>query len=274
MPPKKGYPKNRPKSANKNPVVRKNDLKKALTKDVEVKMNSIRASDSIEAFLQGPNQFINICPPLDIGVGKRERIGDEVTAKKIVIRGTIGLTYSDLTLNPATQDLPYLTEQEFCQRFRVAIIKSKTFGSDADLRASTAIESHVNLFLDDLNGGRDIENTSGTIRDMFDPINRDWFTVHKEWTRNLTLPAAMARTQAGNNIAGTNTLNGMNSYWNFEYTMVFKGGKKLLFEPQSSHVRNFPYVMALWRKPYSNNALTDKTVSFFDFTSQLFYTDE
>ena len=56
--------------------------------------------------------------------------------------------------------------------------------------------------------------------------------------------------------------------------MVFKGGKKLLFEPGSSQVRNFPYVMALWRKPYSNNSLSDKTLSFFDFTSQLFYTDE
>lgn len=273
MPPKKGYPKKRPKSANKNPVVRKNDLKKALSKSVEVKMNSVRLSDSIEASLTSATQFMSLIPVMAQGTGIRERIGNEITAQKLVIRGTIGLTYGDLELDPTNQPLPYLTDQEFCQRFRLAIIKSKTIGNDIDLRNSGYTESHVAHFLADVNGGRPIENNANTIRDMFDPINRDWFVVHKEWKRNLTLPAAMGNTTAGY-IAGIPTANAMNSYWNFEYTMVFKGGKKLLFEPSSTQCQNFPYVIALWRKPYSNNALTDKTLSFFDYTSQLFFTDE
>jgi hypothetical protein len=275
MPYKRGY-KKRP--SKKDPVVRRSDLQKALRAAPEMKMVSIRGSASIDAELSQPNQFVRLMNNISVGQGINNRIGDEITAQKLVIRGTIGLTYSDLELDPNNQPLPALTDEEFCQRFRIAIIKSKIINSDAQLLNSNAAESKVDKFLDDVDGGRPIENLTGTIRDMFDPINRDWFVVHKEWKKNLTLPLALGRTNNITSLYSAQTSNGMNSYWNFEYTLQFKGGKKLKFDvgPGSGGgtCQNFPYVMAIWRKSYSNIApLSVKTLSFFDYTSQLFYTD-
>lgn len=274
MPYKRGYK----KPSKKDPVVRRSDLQKALRSAPEMKMVSIRGSASIDAELNSPNQFVRLLNNIPSGAQIDARIGDEVMAHKVVIRGTIGLTYSDLDLDPNNQPYPSLTDEEFCQRFRVAIIKSKIINSDAQLLNSNAAESKVDKFLSDVDGGRPILNQTGTIRDMFDPINRDWFVVHKEWKKNLTLPVAIARTNSGASIHGTPTSNGMNSYWNFEYTLQFKGGRKLNFDvgPGSGGgtCQNFPYVMAIWRKPYGNIApMSVKTLSFFDYTSQVYYTD-
>jgi hypothetical protein len=266
---KKRVYRRRPRKS-KDPVIRKSDLKAALSKTREMKHVSIQSSTTVHPDCIVDTRLKPMLQHIAPGTQATQRVGDSVNLHKIVLKGVFTLTYNT---NLATASVsPSLVEQEYDQMFRLAIIKSKKHSSYEGFQNSLSSEQNLDVIMDSASGGRPLASATGTIRNMWDNINRRYFTVTKEFKRILTLPSAVGRTDAGY-IAGTPLSGNHRSVWNVEYTLRFKNPFKVVYENGESVAQNFPYMLMFWRTPYSNLELTTKTASAFEYTSQAFYTD-
>lgn len=136
------------------------------------------------------------------GTGENQRIGNQITLKKIVIRG-----YYKMTL-PSGSALAsrYL--------IRNMIVRQRNINDAATITTGT-ISAAYGLILEPSNG------YLGSVSDYMTPVNKDAFVVRKEYKRSISSDFIPAPATNAEGLA--------DSYVFFNYTMTFGKGKNLRY---------------------------------------------
>ncbi|AXH74950.1 MAG: hypothetical protein [Cressdnaviricota sp.] len=187
-----------------------------INKQRELKVAVITGTEPINGTITGTD-LQQILPDIAQADGEFNRDGNEITLKKIIVRGWI------------TQTFP---NDDSRSRFvnRLMIIRQK--GTNAnDLLASSGADFKTNSLL---------ENSLpfiGDVKSLQTPVNRGAFVARYDRTHYLSVPAV---GDSGNSDGGDL----FNSFKMFQKTLTFGKGKKLYYQQGTSlQPTNFDYVM-------------------------------
>lgn len=211
-------------------------------RELKVVVNSIPVNSPV---LPGINAgtLIELFPPLAQGVNEYERIGNQITLKKLVVRGY----YRMSTATIATNDTRCLV--------RHMVLKQRNSNS-ADSVRNTAGVFLQNAVLE--------QATSylGNIESFTTPINKAAFITRKD------IRKVMVR-----NLNGSTDSLGQDTYFMYKYTLTFGKGKVLHFRNSGADApADFPYFLAHSASAMgTNTALNPLTVDMNMTTTAYFY---
>lgn len=142
-------------------------VRKIVDKDTETKQAFHTSGDSLIYFNSGIDSvgdMQQLIPAISQGVGAHQRIGDNLRAKNLSIKGFIRLSVNDVS------DSTKLTNV-IC---RMMVVTLKTRPSYIDATASSAPLATL------LKKGGTTVAFTGKLSDVYAPINTDVFTVHHD----------------------------------------------------------------------------------------------
>jgi len=188
-----------------------------INKQRELKVAVLTGTESINGFITG-GDLQQILPDIAQADGEFNRDGNEITLKKIIVRGWI------------TQTIP---ANDSRSRYvnRLMIIRQK--GTNAtDLLAGSGADFKTNQLL---------ENAlpfNGNVRSLQTPVNRGAFVARYDRSHYLSVPPVSAGSV---NAEGGDF---QNSFKMFQKTLTFGKGKKLYYQAgATTQPTNFDYVM-------------------------------
>lgn len=188
-----------------------------INKQRELKVAVITGTESINGYITG-GDLQQILPDIAQADGEFNRDGNEITLKKIIVRGWI------------TQTIP---NNDSRSRYvnRLMILRQKGTNS-ADLLAGAGADFKSNQLL---------ENAlpfNGDVKSLQTPVNRGAFVARYDRTHYLSVPPISAGSV---NAEGGDF---QNSFKMFQKTLTFGKGKKLYYQQGTSvQPTNFDYVM-------------------------------
>lgn len=140
-------------------------VRKIVNKDQETKQAYTSSGDSLTFFNSGINSagdMIQIMPNIQQGVGAHQRIGEQILAKNLSVKGYIKLNVNDVS------DSTKLTNVIA----RMMVVTMKTRPCFYDATGSPATLASL------LKKGGTTVGFTGVLSDIYAPINTDAFTVH------------------------------------------------------------------------------------------------
>lgn len=142
-------------------------VRKIVDKDTETKQAFHTTGDSLVYFNSGIDSvgdMVQIIPSISQGVGPHQRIGEQLKAKNLSVKGFLRLNVNDVS------DSTKLTNV-IC---RMMVVSLKTRPSYIDATASSAPLSTL------LKKGGTTVAFTGKLSDVYAPINTDVWTVHHD----------------------------------------------------------------------------------------------
>lgn len=148
-------------------------IKKVVGTETETKQAFIQTGQSLLKFNSGINSqadMIQILPNIGQGVGENQRIGNQIRAKKLTVKGFIKLDVNDVA---DSSTLPNVI-------VRMMIVTMKTAPSFTDAQGQWGKIGTL------LKKGGTTSAFEGYLQDIYAPINTDVFTVHADKRFYLT----------------------------------------------------------------------------------------
>jgi len=161
------YNKNKKKGLNKT---EKAEIASMIATGKEDKQASTNTGLIAHNSAIGQGDLIRVIPSIPYGIQEGQRIGNEITAKKIHVQGLVNLLFD-----------PSASRSKI--GIRVMIFSVKGIANAEVARANTG--DWINAILRD---GTNVRPFNGAIRDYFLPHNSDLITMHAERRFTLTQP--------------------------------------------------------------------------------------
>lgn len=151
----------------------KSAIKKVISEQTESKQAFMTSGNTLVKFNSGIDavgDLIQVLPNISVGTAENNRIGNQIRAQNLNIRGYIKL---DLNEVPDSTKLPNVM-------VRMLVVSMKTAGSFTDAQAQSPKIGTL------LKKGGTTSTFSGLLQDLYAPINTDVFTVHYDKRFNLS----------------------------------------------------------------------------------------
>lgn len=225
-----------------------NVLKKKQELKVSRPMSTTANNEVIGQITIANGNVLPIMPSISQGTNEYERVGNEITLKKLVVNAYYKM------------NLPILTNNQARMMIRHMVVRQRNCES-ADLVIGTP-----NVFLDNVI----LENAaaySGSIPNWNTPLNHEAFVSRRQLKRIMTAPVTTGTTsqESGN-------LN--ESYWMIKYTLTFGQGKKLYFRTGGATApANFPYFLMHSAAGLGSSAVLPVDACVYNMTTTAYYTD-
>jgi len=221
----KGFRRNRKggrKRANKAKMSFAKRVLSVLNKQRELKVGAplnVNITD-IRPDITAVNRTTNVVPLLSSivqGTGEDNRLGNEITLKKIVIRG-----YYKMNLPTGSAAASRIL-------IRNAVMRQRNILDSRTLTAATSVSLNYDILLESDSA------YTGSVGDYNTPWNKDNCIVRKEFKRSVSTDFISASTNA-EGIA--------ESYVFYNYTMTFGKGKVLHYRSDvAAYPEDFPFFM-------------------------------
>lgn len=188
-----------------------------------------------------------ILGPIAQGDDEFQRQGNQITLKKIVMRGYYRIQY------PVGSAIN-------CRLLIRNFIMRQRSVEDAQLLLNGTLNMNYNNLLEPAN------SYLGAVADYNTPINRDAFVVKKQFKRILTSEYDSVALDA----VGT-----QESYVFFNYTMTFGKGKELRYRTGgATYPEDFPYFLAHSASYLGSNIAPSVGIIGFNLTSTPYFFDD
>lgn len=172
--------------------------------------------------INATNRLTNVVPILAQmvqGTGENNRIGNQITLKKIVFRGYFKMS------------LPTGSALASRMLIRAAVMRQRNIIDAATLTSGTVGINYTSM----LEPGA---SYTGSVGDYNTPWNKDSFIIRKEYKRSISTDYIPA--------PATNAEGLVDSYCFFNYTMTFGKGKTLHYRSDvAATPEDFPYFMVM-----------------------------
>jgi len=253
--PSKGFRRNRKgarRGAKKSKMSFAQRVLSVLNKQRELKTGtplSVNITD-VRPDLTTTTRLTNTQPILSLitqGSGENNRIGNEITLKKIVIRGYFKM------------NLPTGSAAASRILIRAAVLRQRNV-LDAQSITSGVISANYTSMLEPGN------SYTGSVGDYNTPWNKESFVVRKDFKR------AVNTDYIGS--AGTDAEGLKESYVFFNYTMTFGKGKKLNYRSDAAaSPEDFPFWMALSATTMSSAVVLPSAAVSFNYVATPYFYD-
>lgn len=188
-------------------------VKKVLSANTETKEAYFASSpDTLTTFNSGINSSgdqLQIIPTVNKGTSEHNRIGDQIMAQSLNVRGHIRYSPSNAVNDNGRANI--------CCRLMIVSLKLRP--SYPDVTGGSAYLSQL------LKKGGATSGFTGILSDLYAPINTDLFTVHKDKKFYLTQPMMIQPPTSGLS-SGFQDLSDIVRFFNFNIKMK----KKLLYD--------------------------------------------
>lgn len=200
---------NKSNKSNKPSKSLTNAVKKIISAQAETKQAYVApSSDSLTTFNSGINStgdMLQVIPSISKGVNENERIGDEIMAQKINIRGHIRYTPQNAVNDAGRGNIAV----------RLMILTLKSRPSYPDAQGSSSFLGRL------LRKGGTASTFTGILSDLYADVNRQLFTVHKDKIFYLNQPMMIQPPTSGLS-SGFQDLQNIVKFFNFNIKLKKK----------------------------------------------------
>lgn len=136
----------------------------SLTEDKQAYTTTGNSLLKFNSGIDAVGDLVQILPGIGQGTGESQRIGNQIRAKSLNLKGYVKLDIGDIADNTAMPNVVV----------RMMVVSMKTAGCFTDAQAQA---SKIGTLL---KKGATTTAFSGNLQDIYAPINRDVFTVHHD----------------------------------------------------------------------------------------------